>query len=434
MLLLIWKDVKNVISDKKILTVILLMPVILMSILGFSLGSAFSGGEGSGIRNFQVAIIKEYDLESELKAFESTLEDFNFVKIESIPNPEVVFFDDFLGSREIKNIMTYDIVDRTDGMKLLEEDKISAIIILPKDFIYDTMMNFTYTRNKVSIEVIKNSGRQTSADIAEQVIGQYLNMLNRMIIRRLTIQPYLMKLGSDSLPDLPMEDLLLPVDNLNLSLTVKEVTGRDSWSSFQYYSVAMMAMFSLYVTGFGGRALIEEKDTHTLKRLKVAGKSLEQLVLSNFIRIIIIVVIQSVLMILYSSLVLKVDYGNLVNMIMPIFLSAVSVGTLGMLISVITLVSGSYTFANVFEYGIVNLMALVGGSFVPVQILPKVFQKAGMFSINGNTLGLYLNAIAGEPMSGNYKYLINLFVMDILFAGTGWTILRISKNKGGLVV
>jgi ABC-2 type transport system permease protein len=431
MLLLIWKDVKNIISDKRILAVILMMPIILMSILGFSLREVFSD-EGSGVQHFEIAIVKEYDHDSEITRYQELLDDMNIENIEAMPDPEEIFFNDFLGDTQLQQMMSYTIVDRAQGEKLLVEDKISALIVLPKDFIFNTMMNFTFSRNKVSLEVLKNSDSQTAAGIVEQILEQFSNIMNRVVVRRMTLLPYLV--NADKPADIPMEELLFPSKEPELTLTVKEVSGKESWNSFQYYAVAMMAMFTLYAAGFGGRALIEEKDKFTLQRLKVAGKNLELTVLSNFCRVAIIVILQSIIMIAYSLLVLGVDFGNLSNMVLPVLANAVSISTLGMLISVITLASGSYAFANVFEYGIVNLMALVGGSFIPVQILPKVLQTAHLYSISGIALDLFLNAIAGEPLSAHGPLLINLLVMDLLFAGCAWIILMVKKRKGGVLV
>lgn len=426
MLLMIWKDVKNILSDKKILTVILLMPFILMTILGFSLKSAFSM-EGSGITSMDIAIVKEYDHGGELTMYQDLLEQMDIGDIGTIPDPEEIFFEDFLGNAEIRKMISYRIVTRAEADHLLSEDKIAAVIILPEKFVFNTLMNITFARNVVTLELIKNSNSPNSTAIVEQILGQFTNTLNRMIARRMTLQPYLM--DEEQRENFPLEDLILPQQDAEVSLNVREVTGKESWNSFQYYAVAMMAMFTLYAAGFGGRALMDERKNYTLQRLKVAGKKLQLSVVSNFIRVSLIVIIQSIIMIAFSSIVLGVDYGNLFLMILPVFMNAVSIGSLGMLVSVITLVSGSYAFANVFEYGIVNLMALAGGSFIPIQILPKVVQKLHLYSTNGNALDLFLNAIAGEPLSESRTNLIHLLVMNVLFVGGACIILRLRRNK-----
>ena len=431
MILLIWKDVKNIISDRKILMIILLMPIILMSILGMSLKGVFTS-DVSGIQDFEIAVVKEYDYAAEVQMFDDKLHDMNMEDTLDLPNVEELFFDDFLGNTQIADMLSYRIMDRETGEELLDKNEISAMVVLPKLFIYNTMMNFAFTRNVVSIEVLKNSNSTISADIAEQIMNQFANELNRMIIRRMTLQPYLMDLPSESLSDSSIEDLLFPTDIPSLTLNVKDVTGGDSWDSFQYYAIAMVSMFTLYAAGFGASALIEEKESFTLRRLKVTGKSLNDFVISNFCRVIIIAILQNVIMIAYSSLVLQVNFGNLSHLFIPILMSAVSVGCLGMLVSAITLASGSYSFANVFNYGIVNVMAMVGGSYVPVQILPEILQKAHPYSINGSSMNLYLNAISGKPLSSSTQYLVSLFIMDLLFAGSACIILGISNRKGGV--
>lgn len=428
MLLMIWKDVKNILSDKKILTVILLMPFILMTILGFSLKSAFTN-TGSGITHMDIVVVKEYDHDAELTMYQDLLEQMEIGDIGTIPDPEQIFFTDFLGNAQIKSMMSYRIVTREEAEFLLSEDEIPAAIILPDKFIFNTMMNITFSRNLVTIELLKNSNSPNSSSIVEQLLGQFTNTLNRMITRRMTLQPYLLE--EEQRENLPLKDLILPEQDAEVSLAVKEVTGKESWNSFQYYAVAMMAMFTLYAAGFGGRALMDEKKNFTLQRLKVAGKKLQLSVVSNFIRVCLIVIIQSIIMIAYSSIVLGVDYGNLSLMVLPLLMNAISIGSLGMLVSVITLVSSSYAFANVFEYGIVNLMALAGGSFIPIQILPKAMQNLHLYSTSGNALDLFLNAIAGNPLSASRTNLIHLLVMNALFVAGACIILRLRRNKEG---
>lgn len=431
MLLMIWKDVKNILSDKKILTVILLMPIILMSILGMSLKSAFSS-DGSGITHMDIVVVKEYDHDAELTMYQDMLEQMDIGDIGEVPDPEEIFFTDFLGNDQIKEMMSYQIVTRAEAETMLAEDKLPAVIILPDKFIFNTLMNLTFTRNVVTIELLKNSNSPNSSTIVEQLLGQFTNTLNRMLVRRMTLQPYL--IDKEQREGLPLEDLMLPRENTEVSLTVKEVSGKDSWNSFQYYAVAMMAMFTLYAAGFGGRALIDERKNYTLQRLKVSGRKLSQSVLSNFIRVILIVIIQSILMIAYSSIVLGVEYGNLTRMVLPILINGISIGSLGTLVSVITLVSGSYAFANVFEYGIVNLMALAGGSFIPIQVLPRAMQKLHLFSTSGNALNLFLNAITGDPISAAMTNIISLLAMNLIFIAAAFVILRLRRNNEGELI
>ena len=63
---MIVKDMKVILRDKKILLIILLMPLVLMTILGMAFSS---GGESDSYRfERKIAIVKEYDLEEEQQA------------------------------------------------------------------------------------------------------------------------------------------------------------------------------------------------------------------------------------------------------------------------------------------------------------------------------------------------------------------------------
>lgn len=436
MLNLIIKDIKNILYDRKTLAMILLMPIVLMSILGAALQGVFNNEEdGSGIQMIEVAVVKEYNNALELEKFKGFLtSDFmgdmdNNFDIDEI-NPEKIFFDDFLQNDDLKKIVHYQVVDRDKGQQLLVENKVAAMIILPQNFVYNTYINMSSPgRNKVFIDVIKNSEQQFSADMVETIITGFSNAMNGMVAKKMIMIDAFIKYNLDSSEFNRLTDVLSNPTEDTIHIEVKEVTGEKGLNSFQYYAVAIMTMFLLYAASIGGKALIDEKSGFTLQRLEVSGKTIGTIAISNFFRIMMIAIIQSIVMIVFSSLVISVSWGDTITVIIALLCSAFAVGGLGALVSVITLVTDRYYVANIFEFGIVNLMALVGGSFIPVEILPKALQKINFLAINGNAINIYLNGMKFRPIQENSYYVMILVSMGAVFILSAYIVLNIKKRR-----
>lgn len=436
MINLIIKDIKNIIYDKKSLALILLMPVILMSILGVSLKGVFGDSNNSlGMEPIKFAVVKEYDLDLETEKFENLLNtDFmrdldNDIDLDEF-NPERIFFEEFLNNKDIKKIANYQVVDRALGEKLLEEDEISALVILKQNFIYNTYVNMNIAgRNIVNIEVIKNIEKQFSADIIEMLMSGFTDTMNNIISRKMLVIDQVIRSGMN-LSNLDVISTLISENsNKIVEVKIKEVTGEDPLNSFQYYSAAIMTMFLLYAASIGARALIGEKNRYTLQRLVVSGKSIMKFSLSNFVRIMIIAIFQSIIMIIYSKYALAVNWGDIITIIIAMFTSSFAVASLGSLISVITLITDRYYVANLFENLIVNIMALIGGSIVPIEILPKAMQKISFITINGSAINMYLNGMKYRPIAENKEYILVLMGMSIVFFFCAFLLIKFSKRR-----
>lgn len=439
MINLIIKDIKNVIYDRKTLIMLIVMPIVLMSILGASLKGVFiEGDQNSGIKNIDVAIVKEYNFDQEKeKAIEINKNFFNTSDSQKIDfdkiNPENIFFQDFLESKQLNGILRYVITDRASGEKMLEENKISALIILPKNYIYNTYINMTSAgRGIVRIETIKNQESQFSSEIAEMLVGGFLSAMNNAVSRKMVFVEAMVANDINMNTIEKLSDSIEIKNENRINIITKELTGEDKINSFQYYAVAIMSMFLLYAASMGGKALIEEKNAFTLQRAESSGISLFKMASSNLFRIIIIAIIQSVIMISFSRLFLGVNWGDIMTIIIALITSAISVGGMGFFVAILTLLTNKYYIANIFEFAIVNMMALIGGSFIPVEILPKALQKIDFLAINGSVLKIYLNAMKYRPIQESYIYIFLLLSIGFAFIFGGAIILA-HNNRRSLI-
>ena len=174
-------------------------------------------------------------------------------------------------------------------------------------------------------------------------------------------------------------------------------------------------MFLFYSAGIGGRTLLLEKREYTYQRITVAGIKVNKMYIGVFFTSFFVALIQVTVMLVYSAAVLRVVWGNYLYVLLSTFFVITAIASMGLLIATITLRSDNFKFANFFENILVFFMALIGGSYVPVSILPKIFQQMSGFSINGLGIKMYSNIMLGEEFGANYEAIVRLIIMSVVF-------------------
>ncbi|MFA6983620.1 MAG: hypothetical protein WC276_06685, partial [Sedimentibacter sp.] len=135
---IIIKDLKTVLSDKQAIITTMLMPVILMTILSMALKGSFISSDDVVVEEVKIAVVKQYDEIIDSEIFTKTLEEKLDIALKGDEvNPEEIFFEDFLGSKEVSKLINYRVEEEERAMELLAQGEISAIIILPEKYIYN---------------------------------------------------------------------------------------------------------------------------------------------------------------------------------------------------------------------------------------------------------------------------------------------------------
>lgn len=418
-------EVKKIIYDMKTLMILIIMPVVLMSILGASLQGMF--GDNGAATRINIAVVKEYDVEYETNKFLSVMPDTKQTDLEDM-SLEQIFMNDFLGNEELEEILDVTVVSMVEAEELLTTNEISAIIVLPKNFVYNGYVNLmTINRNILTIDVIKNPDQMYYGDIVESIISSFTGQLNsgKAQITILVQQLLDLEMTDEMIEAVIDQDRVTTETNI----TEKSTNARESISSFQYYAAAIMTMFLLYAAGIGGKSMLSDKNSYVLARLTAGGVPLMMIALANLVKIALIVVIQSVVMIIYSSFILGVNWGDIQLVILGTVMGGFAVGGMGIFISILTLVTGKYTVANLFENVIVYAMALLGGSYIPIEILPKALRDLNFVSINGHVLKIYINGMYNLNITESMDPLYSLLIFGFMFSFLGFIILILTRKK-----
>ncbi|HBD65066.1 MAG TPA: hypothetical protein DC038_11620 [Clostridiales bacterium] len=441
---IILKDLKIILSDKKALAIMILMPVILTTILSFALKGSFADSDNAVIERVNIAVVKKYDEKQDQANFEAALNssflssgmderDINDLLESSDEITDEIFFDDFLDSEKVSEFISYRIEEQDQALKLLKSDEISAVVILPEKFIYDMKINFlTPLRNKINIEVLTHTDKSISGQIVKSLMDAYANAMSTVIIGKNVVIETAMAngAGSDSLSGMYelMEGMSSTMKSIEVNMDDVVLDGRKPVSSADYYAAGMMTMFILFAAGHGGRMLLEEKDNQTYQRMVVAGADKFEILAGKAITIFIIAIIQTVIMIVYSHFALKVQWGDRIAVAMISISAAAAVAGLGSFVGALTYRAGNYKMANIFESAIVQGMALLGGSFFPLDVMPEFMQRLGFLSLNGVALKAYLKVISGGNAKEILGYVSALTVMGAVFAILAVMILTGRRN------
>lgn len=429
---IIVKDLKIVLSDRQALIITLLMPLVLMTILSMALKGSFMSSDDTGMEKIPVALVKQYDEGADSEIFIKTLEKRLKINIsEDEVNPEKMFFDDFLGNPEVSKLIDYRVEEENRAKDLLNEGEISAIIILPDKYIYDMKISLlTPFRNNADLKVLTHPDRPVAGEIVTSLMEAYANTMSSVIIGKnvLIESASANDIGGDGFDNIDeiMEGMADLVAGMNVNIDNVTVEGRRSIKSSEYYAAAMMTMFLLFAAGQGGRMLLEEKDNQTYQRMVIADISKTHILAGKFIVIFLIASLQIFIMLAYSHFALKVKWGNMIPILVLSTASAFSVAGLGIFIASLTYRAGNYRLANAFENVIIQVMAFVGGSFFPIDVMPEVIRRMSFISLNGVALKAYLKIIVGYNLADILKHVSILAITGILLTLIGVVIF----NKG----
>ncbi|HOE57552.1 MAG TPA: hypothetical protein PLI20_08185, partial [Bacillota bacterium] len=269
------KDLKTILSDKKAMAIIIVMPLILILILSSALKGTIMGIGAGDMTRIDIAVVRQYDKHRDLKIFGEVLSNGFIARgmgkdlgedlraSGDDVDPEEIFFTDFLGSKEVSKIIGYRIEEEDKALELLGSGEISAVVLLPDEFIYDMKINLlTPFRNNVDIKVLTHPDRTISGQVVKSVMEAYSDAMSSIIIGKNVLIETAMAhdLGGDGFKGMKdaMEGISSAMENIKIDIGDVIVEGRKSIGSFDYYSVAMMTMFILFAASHGGRMLLEE--------------------------------------------------------------------------------------------------------------------------------------------------------------------------------
>ncbi len=407
---IISKDLRVVLRNRAALIFIFLMPIVLITILSFALGGVFTS-EGVSIGHITITVVDNTG-EDEGQDFQQyTGQDATAFDARSMSLYAV------LDSQEVSEFLSYTVADEQTAKQQLEDGKIDAIVVIPKGFTDGMLKVMTGSGGDLQLSVTGAENKAMQSGIVAGIVRAYTDTLSTLSadINILIGTALSGGIAPDTIAQLDfasfMQSLSQPGD---ITVTMQGIEARKALGSFSYYSIAITCMFLLYSAGQGSSFLLTESHEKTLVRLRAAGVSVKKLLLGKSVAVFFLCIIQLIVLLGFSTIAFGIEWGNPLVFILISVCVAVSITGLGVLLMVLVYRAGNPAVGSVFQSVIAQVLALFGGSFLPLTVLPAVFSTVALFTPNGLAVMAYTGNVSGAPLTELLPYLGGSVLMGIL--------------------
>ena len=343
------KDLYLFFYDKKALALTLLLPIGLITLFAFAFGGA--GGE----KNEPSPITLQFTDEDQSPASKALL-----ASLDSIPGIRLEEVADQVGTNQIKKGSRIAQLYIGNGF----DKELGTGGALPVALRYDQSreMEVSILRSLIIGRIGKMQGSRQADTGVDRIIAQsFPNMPAAMVD---TIKRQMQATGATE-------------THISMSSVVGE--EQSNWGLIQAVAGTAIMMLLFSVSAIGA-SIIEEKEQGVLKRLLQSPLSPTSILSGKLLSAGIIAVFQLVIMFLFAWLAFGLDLSiNPIGTVLMILFTAVTCASFGVLLASIV---SSKRQADSLGTILVLSMSGIGGSMIPLYIMPSFMQDIAVVSVN----------------------------------------------------
>lgn len=376
---IIKNELKLMIRDKVNLIILLTVPIAMIGLMGYALKQFFTAEE-KGIKQFEL-LYANYDNGYIGKSMDE------FMKGE--------------GSKYFKLVPP----DSEDMEGELDTRNIDVAVIIPKG-LTDKLL-----AGEESHIIQLSSGKNT---ISNSVVKSFLDSFRDEINTSMTIEAAVKKYGLSTQEVSKIQVEL--TGNLGTNfVNTKELgnNGSTKLGSFQYYSVSMLIFF-LLTSGMGlGMGIVNDRAEKIYSRISSYPVTRSQYLLGKALGNGIIGILQAAIIIAFTSLVFKVNWGN--NYLgIGIAVIAVLFSSSGLAVILSSRLNSSKALSTALII-IYWAITFISGAFAPVP----AFEGIGRFTMNKWAFEAITSFMAGKGFAAAAGYLAMLLSLCLILWVTG---------------
>lgn len=408
---IIKKDLRVVLRDRVALMFIFLMPIVLITILSFALGGVFTS-EGVSIGHLNIAVVDnttQDDMQQVAQQMESNGAplDMNQMSLYAV-----------LDSQEVSEFLSYTVMSEAAANEKLQNGDIDAVVTIPQGFNAGLLNMMTGGEDDSQIHVMGAQNRTMESGIVASIVRAYTDTLCTLSADMdILIQTAMSSsdMIQETMSKLDFESFMQSLSQQpDININMQGVAARKTLSSFSYYSIAITCMFVLYAAGQSSTFLLTESQEKTLLRLTAAGVSTKKLLLGKSVAVFFLCIIQLIVLLGFSTLAFGIEWGNPLVFLLISVCVAISITGLGVLLMVLVYRAGNPSVGSVFQSVLAQVLALFGGSFLPLSVLPAVFSTIALFTPNGLAIMAYTGNVTGAPLVEILPYLGGSVLLGIV--------------------
>lgn len=312
----------NYVRNKKTMVTFIIFPIILMSLLGVLLSSAFSSSKSVGEVNLYYY------------SQNATTESAQIIKV--------------LKENSSKAGITFTPTDSIESGKNEVKLNAASFVIFDGD----------------KVDVYNNVENNIQSTMVNEYIASIIKTSNA-IEESFKINP------------IKTQSYLESADNSASNITVTKLPKQKQISSYAYYAVAELSLFALYIAITPLLAIDYDERKGIKDRLKLAGVSDLKYYLGNAIGYFFVSIILTLPGYLFAQFVLGVNWGNPIISYGSILLLSITSVMLGQVIA--ATFNNAQKSVNILKAVIIPILAFLGGAYMPIS--SGVMNVSGMFDV-----------------------------------------------------
>lgn len=409
--MMIWTLVKKqmllLFRSPQELLMLLLMPLVLIAILGFALGSFMSGDTIT--LNAKVAIVEHSNEQEDLDLFFKELEAKNIPEELSTQiyegvkkiSPITMLKNDIFGSEELMDSIEIETFPPSELSELKTNDDYDIVIEFPEQFTSNLLSQiFLDKEYDTVIQLYKNEGKLFAPNMIEDILTAFQTQYTQMTI-----------LGMYGLTD--NQEISQFMENLDGS--IESITSREPISSLQYYTVGMAVMFVLFISSTIAAHASREKELHVFDRIILSNTSGFTYFTSVFLSGWVLAFLQLLIICGVSTIIYGIYWEDFFGFILLCCVLAFAVGGITTCVTAINFKLNSDSVSTAFGNIGVAILAFFGGSYMSIGNLSPVIQTIGDFTPNGAAMSSFLMLLQGYSLADIANNVIYLTCLGIVF-------------------
>jgi ABC-2 type transport system permease protein len=391
-----WKDLILILRDRAALILMLGAPLALTVGLGLVSGS-FSGASSSGVGDIPVAIINQDQGQ--------------------LGN----YLIDAFQSEELSDLITAGATgDLAGARRQVEDDLIAAAIIIPPTFSEDLLAEDAQTASPV--ELYANPGRPISVDVVASIIERYVQAVETGVVQVTVTLDQLLAYQVITPGEIPaaVERLTGQAELGSTAASLievgshapdQEVAETIEVNPLALIAPAMAMLFLMYTVTLGGRSLLAERAEWTLQRMLSTPTAAWQVLAGKMFGIYLSAVAQVGLLVLGSSLMFGLRWGQPLAVALLILAVAAGATGWGILLAAVARTPGQVTS---FGGALMLTFGVLGGGFTIGLPSDGTLSTVGKITPNAWGLQGFTALAKGGGLAEIRDPIIGLSVMTIV--------------------
>jgi ABC-2 type transport system permease protein len=348
------KDVRLLIRDRRTVFVLVALPMLFITILGFQAGQLFS--EQSKAKKMRVGVVNDDDSDLSGKLITEVL--------------------------NLNALEVVELSDREKGKEMLADGKIDVLAYIGphyherveelaiEDLFFTEQGRLAGKLQSLDIEVQAGPFLANAAEIVEELVFAFAKQ---------TIAPDVLKSSdSECATKLYLKARRAAAHHQATSKPSEpSVSGKSRGDIiYQYLVPSYTVMFVFFIVTFMARNLIAERDSGTLNRLFIAPLTRQGLMVGKTLPFLLISVVQTIILFLAGKVLFHMSWGEYPWMLAPVIVSTSLAATaLGLLVATVARTDSQVSaYANL----LVLTLAGVSGCLMPRVWQPEFMQQVGL--------------------------------------------------------